>query len=150
MSPFSQFLFRNPVALPPSWSIHNYPEIGFQVILSTFFAAMALSTLRMKFLWTPHMCMLAAGIFCHQDCWRWFFVKLNIQETVVSFFSKLFSNWNSRVSHLWNLVVKIRDFESKISFRPANHSDLYQLRVKKIDQKTFCCIRCSIDLQMPK
>jgi len=54
-----------------AWMLHYYPEIGFSCILSVFFGVMALSTLRMKFLWTPHICMIGAGIFCHQDFWRW-------------------------------------------------------------------------------
>uniref|UniRef100_A0A7M5WW22 C-mannosyltransferase DPY19L3 n=1 Tax=Clytia hemisphaerica TaxID=252671 RepID=A0A7M5WW22_9CNID len=50
--------------------LDDYPEIIFNVILNVFFGGMALTTIRMKFLWMPHMCILAAGIICHQKTWK--------------------------------------------------------------------------------
>ena len=53
-----------------SSKLDDYPELVFHIILSVFFGGMALTTLRMKFLWMPHVCVIAAGVFCHQDTWR--------------------------------------------------------------------------------
>eukprot|EP00794_Sanderia_malayensis_P000566 gene566-1224_t len=69
-----------------SWMLHNYPEVAFTVIQTIFFGLMALSTLRMKFLWTPHICIVASGLFCHQDVWRWIFKKCNIEQAVARLF----------------------------------------------------------------
>ncbi|XP_065057638.1 protein C-mannosyl-transferase DPY19L3-like [Rhopilema esculentum] len=78
---------EKPVAYP--WMVHYYPEVAFSCILSVFFGLMALSTLRMKFLWTPHICMVGAGIFCHQDFWRWVFSSSKIKDGISHIFGYL-------------------------------------------------------------
>ena len=80
---------EKPVAYP--WMVHYYPEVAFSCILSVFFGIMALSTLRMKFLWTPHICMVGAGIFCHQDFWRWVFSSSKIKDGIVSSCNPLYT-----------------------------------------------------------
>lgn len=62
--------------------LDDYPEVVFNIILSVFFGGMALTTLRMKFLWMPHMCILAAGVFCHQDAWKSVANALHLEKTL--------------------------------------------------------------------
>lgn len=50
--------------------LDDYPALVFNVILNLFFGGMALTTLRMKFLWMPHMCIIAASIISHQETWK--------------------------------------------------------------------------------
>lgn len=66
------------------WMLQNHPEIAFTVILTVFFGVVAASTLRMKYLWTPHVCVVAAGLFCHQYTWRWIFYAGKIKEGISS------------------------------------------------------------------
>ncbi|XP_068755171.1 protein C-mannosyl-transferase DPY19L3-like isoform X2 [Montipora capricornis] len=50
--------------------LNSHPEVVYQAIQSVFFGVLAVSTLRFKYLWTPHMCLFAAGIFCNQYFWN--------------------------------------------------------------------------------
>lgn len=52
-----------------SHALSDRPELGYHAVQSVFFGAMAISTLRMKYLWTPHMCILAAYGIADYDFW---------------------------------------------------------------------------------
>jgi len=60
--------------------LDEYPELVFNVILDIFFGGMALTTLRMKFLWLPHMIIVAAGLFSHQQSWKLCLNALHIEK----------------------------------------------------------------------
>ena len=64
--------------------LNSHPEVVYQVIQSVFFGALALTALRFKFLWTPHMCLFAAGIFCNQYFWKTALTKIGLKEIWVS------------------------------------------------------------------
>lgn len=64
--------------------LNSHAEVVYQAIQSVFFGALALSTLRFKFLWTPHMCLFAAGIFCNQSFWKAVLNKIGIKQIYVS------------------------------------------------------------------
>ena len=64
--------------------LNSHPEVVYQVIQSVFFGALALTALRFKFLWTPHMCLFAAGIFCNQHFWKTMLMKIGLKEICVS------------------------------------------------------------------
>lgn len=64
--------------------LNSRPEVVYQVIQSVFFGALAISTLRFKFLWTPHMCLFAAGVFCNQSFWKAVLNKIGIKHIYVS------------------------------------------------------------------
>lgn len=72
---YIQKLWGNPSKLD------DYPELVFHIILSVFFGGMAMTTLRMKFLWMPHMCIVAAGVFFHQDTWKACLKSINFPNT---------------------------------------------------------------------
>ena len=44
-------------------AMKSRPELVYHLIQTTFFAIMAVTTLRFKFLWMPHICVVGAGIF---------------------------------------------------------------------------------------
>ncbi|XP_078373794.1 protein C-mannosyl-transferase DPY19L3-like isoform X1 [Oculina patagonica] len=60
--------------------LNSHPEVVYQAIQSVFFGALAISTLRFKFLWTPHMCLFAAGVFCNQSFWKAALNKIGIKH----------------------------------------------------------------------
>lgn len=64
-------------------SLKSRPEVVYHLIQTTFFAVMAVTTLRFKFLWMPHICIVGAGLFCNQSCWRFLFIKLRLPGIVV-------------------------------------------------------------------
>ena len=64
--------------------LNSHPEVVYQVIQSVFFGALAISTLRFKFLWTPHMCLFAAGMFCNQHFWKTALTKIGLKPIYVS------------------------------------------------------------------
>lgn len=64
--------------------LDEYPELVFNLILDVFFGVMAMTTLRMKFLWMPHMCILAAGVISHQDTWRSCLSSINFKGFLVN------------------------------------------------------------------
>jgi len=63
--------------------LDHYPELAFHFMLTVFFGGMAMSTLRMKFLWMPHMCIMAAGIFCQQDLWKTCLESINLPKPLI-------------------------------------------------------------------
>ena len=64
--------------------LNCHAEVVYQAIQSVFFGALAMSTLRFKFLWTPHMCLFAAGVFCNQSFWKAVLNKIGIKQIYVS------------------------------------------------------------------
>lgn len=64
--------------------LNAHAEVVYQAIQSVFFGALAMSTLRFKFLWTPHMCLFAAGVFCNQSFWKAVLNKIGIKKIFVS------------------------------------------------------------------
>jgi len=60
--------------------LNAHAEVVYQAIQSVFFGALAMSTLRFKFLWTPHMCLFAAGVFCNQSFWKAVLNKIGIKQ----------------------------------------------------------------------
>lgn len=63
--------------------LYNHPEIVFNVILNIFYAVLALSTQRMKFLWFPHMTVVAAGLFCNEKAWKWLLEKFKVNNVFI-------------------------------------------------------------------
>ncbi|XP_076444676.1 protein C-mannosyl-transferase DPY19L3-like [Babylonia areolata] len=54
-----------------SWTlIKSRPELVFHIVQCTFFGVLAMTTLRMKYLWTPYMCVLAALLVTDRQVWR--------------------------------------------------------------------------------
>lgn len=64
--------------------LNSHAEVVYQAIQSVFFGVLAMSTLRFKFLWTPHMCLFAAGVFCNQSFWKAVLNKIGIKQIYVS------------------------------------------------------------------
>lgn len=64
--------------------LNSHAEVVYQAIQSVFFGVLATSTLRFKFLWTPHMCLFAAGVFCNQSFWKAVLNKIGIKQIYVS------------------------------------------------------------------
>ena len=60
------------------------PELAYNFFQSVFFGAVALSTVRFKFLWTPHVCVLAAAGASHCQVWKELQKRLGVQERAVS------------------------------------------------------------------
>ncbi|KAI0209795.1 putative C-mannosyltransferase DPY19L3 [Lamellibrachia satsuma] len=49
----------------------NRPELAFHTVLCVFLGAMAVTTLRMKFLWTPYVCLLASVCVSDYTAYKW-------------------------------------------------------------------------------
>ncbi|XP_015756900.1 PREDICTED: probable C-mannosyltransferase DPY19L3 [Acropora digitifera] len=64
---------------PNQFFLNCHPEVVYQAIQSVFFGVLAISTLRFKYLWTPHMCLFAAGIFCNQYFWKIALAKIGFK-----------------------------------------------------------------------
>lgn len=60
--------------------LNSHPEVVYQAIQSVFFGALAITTVRFKYLWIPHMCLFAAGIFCNQAFWKAALNKVGIKQ----------------------------------------------------------------------
>ena len=60
------------------------PELAYNFFQSVVFGTVALSTVRFKFLWTPHMCVLAAAGISHCQVWKELQKRLGVQERAVS------------------------------------------------------------------
>ena len=52
-------------------------------VQTVFFGALAMSTLRMKYLWTPYICILAGFGIADYKAWKTILVQLNTQGIVV-------------------------------------------------------------------
>ncbi|XP_060558912.1 probable C-mannosyltransferase DPY19L3 isoform X2 [Ruditapes philippinarum] len=89
------------IAVMQNWSNHSYeeglkdhpakhshllsarPDLAFHVVQAVFFGALAMSTLRMKYLWTPYMCILAGFGIADYRGWRCVLAKLRSNQEVV-------------------------------------------------------------------
>ncbi|KAK7108661.1 protein C-mannosyl-transferase DPY19L3-like [Littorina saxatilis] len=62
------------------------PELLFHTVQCVFFGALAMTTLRMKYLWTPYMCVFGAVIVGDPQLWNWilFLVKSNKRSMVTA------------------------------------------------------------------
>ena len=67
-----------------STKLDSYPDLVFHMVLSVLFGMMALTTVRMKFLWLPHMCIVAAGTLCQQDVWKAVLTAIRVPKPLVS------------------------------------------------------------------
>ncbi|KAI8792141.1 C-mannosyltransferase DPY19L3 isoform X1 [Biomphalaria glabrata] len=47
----------------------KHPDIAFHIVLAVFFGALAIITLRMKYFWTPYVCVFAALGVGNEDLW---------------------------------------------------------------------------------
>ncbi|KAH3739009.1 probable C-mannosyltransferase DPY19L3 [Dreissena polymorpha] len=59
------------------------PDLAFHAIQAVFFGALGMSTLRMKYLWTPYMCVLAAFAVGDFKTWKCMLGRLRINQEVV-------------------------------------------------------------------
>uniref|UniRef100_A0A8C9WTP6 Dpy-19 like C-mannosyltransferase 3 n=1 Tax=Scleropages formosus TaxID=113540 RepID=A0A8C9WTP6_SCLFO len=51
-------------------AVHVRPDVAYNVVHAVFFGILALSTMRMKYLWTGHMCAFAAYSVCSSELWE--------------------------------------------------------------------------------
>jgi len=65
----------------------SLPEHLYNFFLSVVFGAVALSTVTFKFLWTPHMCVLAVAGAGHCQVGRELQKRLGVQERAVSLYT---------------------------------------------------------------
>lgn len=63
--------------------IFAQPELAYHALQSLLFAVMATTTLRMKYLWTPHLCVLAGVTLCHPAPWKWVLCRCRVSNTRV-------------------------------------------------------------------
>ncbi|XP_023930612.1 probable C-mannosyltransferase DPY19L3 [Lingula anatina] len=60
----------------------NRPELAYHLVQSILFGAMAVMVLRMKYLWTPYMCILASWGISDYQTWKFVLAKLNIRREI--------------------------------------------------------------------
>ncbi|XP_064610291.1 protein C-mannosyl-transferase DPY19L3-like [Liolophura sinensis] len=63
--------------------LSNRPELAFHSIQCLLFGALALTTLRMKYLWTPYMCILAGAGISDYKAWRFLLARCNMPGAMV-------------------------------------------------------------------
>lgn len=56
------------------------------LVQAAFFGCLAMSTLRMKYLWTPYMCVLASVGLADYSFWKTLISKFSNRESIVRFF----------------------------------------------------------------
>eukprot|EP00058_Branchiostoma_floridae_P007992 XP_002593480.1 hypothetical protein BRAFLDRAFT_70739 [Branchiostoma floridae] len=54
------------------------PQLAYHTISAAVFGCLAVSTLRFKYLWTPHMCVLAAAGVADHETWKILLKKLHV------------------------------------------------------------------------
>ncbi|XP_069125693.1 protein C-mannosyl-transferase DPY19L3-like [Argopecten irradians] len=74
--------------------LSNRPELAYHTVQAVFFGVLAMSTLRMKYLWTPYMCILASFGISDYRMWRSVLAQLKTQGMMVQI-----------VRHLATLIV---------------------------------------------
>ncbi|XP_036370347.1 probable C-mannosyltransferase DPY19L3 isoform X1 [Octopus sinensis] len=62
------------------------PEIAFHTVQALLFGLLAVSTLRMKYLWTPYMCILGSVFLADRKAWKAVLSKVTDQEYIVFLF----------------------------------------------------------------
>ncbi|VDI68269.1 Hypothetical predicted protein [Mytilus galloprovincialis] len=70
-------------AIKKTHLLSNRPELAFHAVCGVFFGALAMSTLRMKYLWTPYMCILASFGVSDLKMWKAVLTQLKTQGTMV-------------------------------------------------------------------
>jgi len=55
------------------WTVH---AAVWCLVQAVFFGAVALTTLRMKFFWTPYMCIIATVLLASRSLWAWLLSQL--------------------------------------------------------------------------
>ncbi|KAL5009746.1 hypothetical protein ScPMuIL_012051, partial [Solemya velum] len=73
----------HPSASKRTHLLTSRPELAFHAIQAVFFGALGMSTLRMKFLWTPYMCILAGLGVSDYKAWRTILSQLKTQGMMV-------------------------------------------------------------------
>ncbi|XP_051557942.1 probable C-mannosyltransferase DPY19L3 isoform X1 [Myxocyprinus asiaticus] len=51
------------------WTFRMRPDVAYNLLHTVFFGLLAFSTMRMKYLWTGHMCAFAAFGVCGKEVW---------------------------------------------------------------------------------
>ncbi|XP_064628354.1 protein C-mannosyl-transferase DPY19L3-like isoform X2 [Lineus longissimus] len=59
------------------------PELAFHAVQTVFFALMAISTMRFKYLWTVYMCIMASVGICDFHFWKKLLSKFRIEGIVL-------------------------------------------------------------------
>ena len=75
------------------------PELAYHLIQVVFFGAMAVTTLRMKYLWTPYMCVLAGVSVGDFAIWQWVLEKWRTNSRLVVSTCTSISNFHSPLIH---------------------------------------------------
>lgn len=60
------------------------PQFAYNAIQSVVFAVVAMSTQRFKYLWVPHMCVVAAAGASHSQAWRALLERMGVHGKMVS------------------------------------------------------------------
>ncbi|XP_035692785.1 probable C-mannosyltransferase DPY19L3 [Branchiostoma floridae] len=66
-----------PLSSAPSL-LSQRPQLAYHTISAAVFGCLAVSTLRFKYLWTPHMCVLAAAGVADHETWKILLKKLHV------------------------------------------------------------------------
>ncbi|KAJ8307809.1 hypothetical protein KUTeg_014639 [Tegillarca granosa] len=74
---------KDHTATKKSHLLSSRPELAFHTVQAVFFGALAISTLRMKYLWTPYMCILASFGISDYKMWRAVLSQLKTQGLMV-------------------------------------------------------------------
>ncbi|XP_012881608.1 PREDICTED: probable C-mannosyltransferase DPY19L3 [Dipodomys ordii] len=61
-------------------SIDLKPDTAYNLIHTVLFGFLALSTMRMKYLWTSHMCVFASFGLCSPDIWGWLLKSVRLHN----------------------------------------------------------------------
>ncbi|KAM4825279.1 protein C-mannosyl-transferase DPY19L3 [Thomomys bottae] len=62
------------------YSIDLKPDTAYNLIHTVLFGFLALSTMRMKYLWTSHMCVFASFGLCSSDIWGWLLKSVRLHN----------------------------------------------------------------------
>ena len=60
------------------------------LVQAVFFGAVALMALRMKFFWTPYMCIIASVLLANRPLWAWLLSQLRCHSDFVVCMLQLF------------------------------------------------------------
>jgi hypothetical protein len=60
--------------------MYERPDLSYAVVQTVLYGAMALTTRRFTFLWTPSMCILSGVGVCDSRLWNWVSKKLQLQK----------------------------------------------------------------------
>uniref|UniRef100_K1PWP7 Dpy-19-like protein 3 n=1 Tax=Magallana gigas TaxID=29159 RepID=K1PWP7_MAGGI len=63
--------------------LSSRPELAYHAVLAVFFGALGMSTLRMKYLWTPYMCILGSIGISDYKVWRTILSPFKTQGVII-------------------------------------------------------------------